>query len=55
MHLVDTGIADDRLGARARTKSIIRDPGVYEVHPFRDRRPQDYRICAAPAALGLEA
>lgn len=41
--------------ARARTKSIIRDPGVYEVHPFRDRRPQDYRICAAPAALWLEA
>lgn len=32
---------------RARVKSIIRDPGVYEVHPFRDRRPQDYRICAA--------
>lgn len=41
--------------SRARTKSIIRDPGVYEVHPFRDRRPQDYRICAAPAGLGLEA
>lgn len=40
--------------SRARNKSIIRDPGVYEVHPFRDRRPQDYRICAAPAALGLE-
>lgn len=30
----------------ARVKSIIRDPGIYEVHPFRDRRPQDYRICA---------
>ncbi|MCS2607999.1 carbon-nitrogen hydrolase family protein [Halomonas dongshanensis] len=26
----------------ARNKSIIRDPGVYEVHPFKDRRPQDY-------------
>lgn len=35
----------------ARNKSIIRDPGVYEVHPFRDRRPQDYQICAAPAAV----
>ncbi|MEO9336698.1 carbon-nitrogen hydrolase family protein [Mesorhizobium sp. SB112] len=26
----------------ARRKSIIRDPGVYEVHPFKDRRPQTY-------------
>lgn len=26
----------------ANSKSIIRDPGVYEVHPFKDRRPQDY-------------
>ncbi|MTH79231.1 carbon-nitrogen hydrolase family protein [Paracoccus aestuariivivens] len=32
---------------QARVKSIIRDPGVYEVHPFADRRPQDYRICAS--------
>jgi predicted amidohydrolase len=36
---------------RARVKSIIREPGVYEVHPFRDRRPQDYRICATPAIV----
>jgi predicted amidohydrolase len=36
---------------RARMKSIIRDPGIYEVHPFRDRRPQDYRICALPAVV----
>lgn len=36
---------------RARVKSIIREPGVYEVHPFRDRRPQDYRICAMPATV----
>ncbi|MDH4572859.1 carbon-nitrogen hydrolase family protein [Salinicola acroporae] len=28
----------------ARNKSIIRDPGVYEVHPFQDRRPQDYKL-----------
>ncbi|KXF74814.1 amidohydrolase [Paramesorhizobium deserti] len=35
----------------ARVKSIIREPGVYEVHPFRDRRPQDYRICAMPSAV----
>ncbi|SJN14499.1 hypothetical protein CZ787_15450 [Halomonas citrativorans] len=26
----------------AKNKSIIRDPGIYEVHPFQDRRPQDY-------------
>lgn len=26
----------------AKNKSIIREPGVYEVHPFQDRRPQDY-------------
>ena len=36
---------------RARVKSIIRDPGVYEVHPFRDRRPHDYRICAMPSVV----
>lgn len=36
---------------RARVKSIIREPGVYEVHPFRDRRPQDYRICAMPGVV----
>ena len=36
---------------RARVKSIIRDPGVYEVHPWRDRRPQDYAICALPGVL----
>ncbi|EIM31070.1 carbon-nitrogen hydrolase family protein [Microvirga lotononidis] len=36
---------------RARVKSIIRDPGIYEVHPFRDRRPQDYRICALPSVI----
>lgn len=35
----------------ARVKSIIREPGVYEVHPFRDRRPQDYRICAMPSVV----
>ncbi len=35
----------------ARVKSIIRDPGVYEVHPFRDRRPQDYRVCAMPSVV----
>ncbi|UXS43022.1 carbon-nitrogen hydrolase family protein (plasmid) [Agrobacterium tumefaciens] len=35
----------------ARVKSIIREPGIYEVHPFRDRRPQDYRICAMPSAV----
>lgn len=36
---------------RARVKSIIREPGVYEVHPFRDRRPQDYQICAMPSVV----
>lgn len=30
----------------ANNKSIIRDPGIYEVHPFQDRRPQDYRLLA---------
>lgn len=27
----------------ARNKSIIREPGVYEIHPFRDRLPDTYR------------
>ncbi|SMO96367.1 carbon-nitrogen hydrolase family protein [Paracoccus laeviglucosivorans] len=34
---------------QAQVKSIIRDPGIYEVHPFRDRRPQDYAICIMAA------
>ncbi len=50
VELVNAGMADgiftvDVDLAKARVKSIIRDPGVYEVHPFRDRRPQDYGIC----------
>ncbi|MTH62578.1 carbon-nitrogen hydrolase family protein [Paracoccus litorisediminis] len=36
---------------QARVKSIIRDPGIYEVHPWRDRRPQDYAICTKAAVL----
>jgi len=36
---------------KARVKSIIRDPGVYEVHPWRDRRPQDYTICTMAAVV----
>ena len=30
--------------AKARNKSLIRDPGIFEVHPFRDRLPETYRI-----------
>lgn len=30
--------------AKARDKSLIREPGVFEVHPFRDRQPETYRI-----------
>ncbi|PWF22557.1 carbon-nitrogen hydrolase family protein [Corticimicrobacter populi] len=30
--------------ARARNKSLIREPGVFEVHPFRDRLPATYRL-----------
>ena len=29
---------------KARNKSLIREPGVFEVHPFRDRLPDTYRI-----------
>lgn len=30
--------------AKARDKSLIRDPGVFEIHPFRDRLPETYRL-----------
>lgn len=30
--------------AKARNKSLIRDPGVFEIHPFRDRLPETYRL-----------
>jgi len=29
---------------KARNKSLIRDPGVFEIHPFRDRLPETYRL-----------
>ncbi|MCE8018588.1 carbon-nitrogen hydrolase family protein [Halomonas sp. MCCC 1A11036] len=29
---------------KARKKSIIRYPGVYEIHPFRDRIPESYLV-----------
>lgn len=54
--IINAGIADGIFSVdiemeHARVKSIIREPGVYEVHPFRDRRPQDYRICAMPSVV----
>ncbi len=52
--IINAGMADGIFSVdidlgQAQVKSIIRDPGVYEVHPFRDRRPQDYSICAMEA------
>lgn len=54
--IINAGTADGIFSVdvdmeRARVKSIIREPGIYEIHPFRDRRPQDYRICAMPAIV----
>lgn len=54
--IINAGMADgiftvDLELERARVKSIIRDPGVYEVHPWRDRRPQDYRVCTLAATV----
>lgn len=47
VELINAGMKDgifyyDADLSSAKNKSIIRDPGVYEVHPFKDRRPQDY-------------
>lgn len=39
----------------AHQKSIIRDPGIYEVHPFRDRRPQDYQLLLKASSQPEEA
>ncbi|HEY1028742.1 MAG TPA: carbon-nitrogen hydrolase family protein [Pseudomonas sp.] len=30
--------------AKARNKSLIREPGVFEIHPFKDRLPDTYRL-----------
>ncbi|WP_136686171.1 carbon-nitrogen hydrolase family protein [Falsirhodobacter xinxiangensis] len=54
--IINAGMADgiftvDLDLEKARVKSIIRDPGVYEVHPWRDRRPQDYRVCTLAATV----
>lgn len=54
--IINGGMADGIFSVdvdleKARVKSIIRDPGVYEVHPWRDRRPQDYAICTKAAVI----
>jgi len=54
--VINAGMADGIFSVdvdleQSRVKSIIRDPGIYEVHPWRDRRPQDYAICTKAAVV----